>query len=238
MSIRYSERFEGIKGVAWTRRRLVKNLVSLAPVALTTRTRATEQSAPTGMPESYSPSILPAGIRSRFVDNVNGLRVHVLEAGFGAGSRPCVLLLHGFPELAFSWRKVMGPLAAAGFHVLAPDLRGYGRTTGWDDRYATDLRSFGLLNYVRDAFGLVSAFGYHSVAAVVGHDFGSVVAPWQPRYAWRPDKPTWPFLGELVETSSIGGVARYRFGFRHSIGIPLIYDAAGLCRRRRVTRRK
>jgi len=157
---------------------LVKNLVSLAPVALTTRTRATEQSAPTGMPESYSPSILPAGIRSRFVDNVNGLRVHVLEAGFGAGSRPCVLLLHGFPELAFSWRKVMGPLAAAGFHVLAPDLRGYGRTTGWDDRYATDLRSFGLLNYVRDAFGLVSAFGYHSVAAVVGHDFGSVVAPW------------------------------------------------------------
>jgi pimeloyl-ACP methyl ester carboxylesterase len=89
-----------------------------------------------------------------------------------------VLLLHSFPELAFSWRKVMGPLAAAGFHVLAPDLRGYGRTTGWDDRYDTDLRSFGLLNYVRDALGLVSAFGYHSVAAVVGHDFGSVVAPW------------------------------------------------------------
>jgi len=119
--IRYSELFEGIKGVAWTRRGLVKILVSLAPGALTTRTRATEQSAATGMPESYSPSILPAGIRSRFVDNVNGLRVHVL-AGFGAGSRPCVLLLHGFPELAFSWRKVMGPLAAAGFHVLAPDL--------------------------------------------------------------------------------------------------------------------
>lgn len=167
-----------IKAAVWTRRRLVKSVVSLAPVALTTPTRAAEQLATTPLPERYSQSVLPTGVRSRFVDNVNGLRVHVLEAGFGAESRPCVLLLHGFPELSFSWRKVMGPLADAGFHVLAPDLRGYGRTTGWDDRYDTDLRSFGLLNYVRDALGLVSAFGYRSVAAVVGHDFGSVVAPW------------------------------------------------------------
>src|SRR5215467_2469893 len=147
-------------------------------VAFTTDTRARGQSAAMRRPEPYSSSILPTGIRSRFVENVNGLRVHVLEAGFGAGSRPCVLLLHGFPELAFSWRKVMGPLAAAGFHVLAPDLRGYGRTTGWDDRYDSDLRPFGLLNYVRDAVALVFAFGYRSVAAVVGHDFGSVVSPW------------------------------------------------------------
>src|SRR5262249_49900411 len=78
----------------------------------------------------------------------------------------------------FSWRKVMGPLAAAGYHVLAPDLRGYGGTTGWDDRYGTDLRSFGLLNYVRDALALVFAFGYRSIAAIVGHDFGSVISPW------------------------------------------------------------
>jgi pimeloyl-ACP methyl ester carboxylesterase len=62
--------------------------------------------------------------------------------------------------------------------VLVPDLRGFGRTTGWDDRYDTDLRSFGLLNYVRDALALVLAFGYRSVAAVVGHDFGSAIAPW------------------------------------------------------------
>ena len=60
--------------------------------------------------------------------------MHVLEAGFEAKGRPCVLLLHGFPELAYSWRKVMLPLAAAGYHVVAPDLRGYGRTTGWDVR--------------------------------------------------------------------------------------------------------
>jgi pimeloyl-ACP methyl ester carboxylesterase len=125
-------------------------------------------------------AVLPAGIRSRFVDSVNGLRVHILEAGFEEQGRPCVLMLHGFPELAWSWRRVMGPLAAAGFHIVAPDLRGYGRTTGWNADYDSeaDLRSFRLLNAVRDALGLVVALGHRSVAAVVGHDFGSPVAAW------------------------------------------------------------
>src|SRR5262249_15068564 len=176
--LRESKLLNEIEGGVLTRRRFVETVVSLAPVALTTQTRAAGQSAAIRSPEPYSPSILPTGVRSRFVENVNGLRMHILEAGFGAEIRPCVLLLHGFPELAFSWRKIMGPLAAAGFHVLAPDLRGYGRTTGWDNRYDTDLRSFGLLNYVRDALALVFAFGYRSVVAVVGHDFGSVVSPW------------------------------------------------------------
>jgi len=108
---------------------------------------------------------LPPGIRSRFVDGVNGLRMHVLEAGFETRGRPCVLLLHGFPELSFSWRKVMPDLAEAGYHVIAPDQRGYGRTTGWDANYDGDLNSFRLLNLVRDALGLVFAFGYRSVAA-------------------------------------------------------------------------
>ena len=121
---------------------------------------------------------LPLGIRSRFVRGVNGLRMHILEAGLENRRRPCVLLLHGFPELAFSWRKVMLPLASAGFYVIAPDQRGYGRTTGWDGDYDGDLRSFRLLNIVRDALGLVSALGFRSVAAVVGHDFGSPVAAW------------------------------------------------------------
>jgi pimeloyl-ACP methyl ester carboxylesterase len=121
---------------------------------------------------------LPAGIRSRFVEHVNGLRMHVLEAGYEARGRPCLLLLHGFPELAFSWRKVMPALAGAGYHVIAPDQRGYGRTTGWDPAYDGDLSSFRLLNLVRDALGLVSAFGYRSIDAVVGHNFGSSVAAW------------------------------------------------------------
>jgi pimeloyl-ACP methyl ester carboxylesterase len=119
---------------------------------------------------------LPTGIRSRLVDNHNGLQMHVLEAGFEAGDRPCVLLLHGFPELAYSWRKVMLPLAQAGFHVVAPDQRGYGRTTGWDGDYDGDVASFRLLNLATDALGLVAALGRTSVAAVVGHDFGSPVA--------------------------------------------------------------
>ena len=127
---------------------------------------------------AYDAGTLPAGIRSRFVDSGNGLVMHVLEAGFEGKDRPCLLLLHGFPELAYSWRKVMLPLAAAGFHVVAPDQRGYGLTTGWDGRYDGDLASFRVLNLVRDTLGLVWALGYRSVAAVVGHDFGSPVAGW------------------------------------------------------------
>lgn len=119
---------------------------------------------------------LPDGIRSRHVPGINGLTMHVLEAGRGGDERPMVLLLHGFPELAYSWRKVMLPLAGAGYHVVAPDQRGYGWTTGWDGRYDGDLDSFRLLNVARDALGLVFALGRRSVAAVIGHDFGSPVA--------------------------------------------------------------
>jgi pimeloyl-ACP methyl ester carboxylesterase len=121
---------------------------------------------------------LPSTIRSRQIEGINGLSVHVLESGFESKGRPCVLLLHGFPELAFSWRKVMPALAEAGYHVIAPDQRGYGRTTGWDASFDTDLAAFRLTNLVRDALGVVSAFGHRSVAAVVGHDFGSSVAAW------------------------------------------------------------
>src|SRR5215469_3233330 len=87
---------------------------------------------------------LPAGVRSRFVEGINGLTMHVLEAGFESKDRPSVLLLHGFPELAYSWRKVMPALAGAGYHVIAPDQRGYGRTTGWDANYDGSLMPFRL----------------------------------------------------------------------------------------------
>src|SRR5579884_946904 len=97
--------------------------------------------AMTPMPPLDHPS-LPSGLRSRFVESVNGLRMHVLEAGREPRGRPLVLLLHGFPELAYSWRKIMVPLADAGFHVVAPDQRGYGRTTGWDDDFDGDLAPF------------------------------------------------------------------------------------------------
>ena len=100
-------------------------------------------------------TILPAGVRSRYV-MVNGLRMHILEAGYETPNRPCVLLLHGFPELAYSWRYNMQPLAAQGFHVVAPDQRGYGRTTGWAQGYDIDLNSFGILNLVTDMVDLIT----------------------------------------------------------------------------------
>jgi pimeloyl-ACP methyl ester carboxylesterase len=127
---------------------------------------------------AYGEASLPVGIRSRFVDNTNGLVMHVLEAGMAKKDRPCVLLLHGFPELAYSWRKLMLPLAAAGYHVIAPDQRGYGCTSGGDDRYDGDLTLSRMTNLVRDTMGLVAALGFHSIAAVAGHDFGSPVAAW------------------------------------------------------------
>ncbi len=96
--------------------------------------------------------------------------MHVLEAGDPA--RPCVLLLHGFPELAYSWRKVMPALAAAGYHVVAPDQRGFGQTTGWD---AADLPSFALGNLVADVVALLGRLGIRRTH-LAGHDFGSPLA--------------------------------------------------------------
>jgi pimeloyl-ACP methyl ester carboxylesterase len=133
----------------------------------------------------YGNGTIPAGIRSRSIPNVNGLTVHILEAGFDAPGRPAILLMHGFPELAYSWRKVMLPLAAAGYHVIAPDQRGYGRTLGWDSSYDADPDPFRFLNMTRDAIGLVYALGHRSVAMVVGHDAGAPVASWSALI--RPD---------------------------------------------------
>jgi pimeloyl-ACP methyl ester carboxylesterase len=140
--------------------------------------RAGQVRASTASLPPYGNSTIPTGIRSRTVANVNGLTVHMLEAGYETSGRPAVLLLHGFPELAYSWRKVMLPLASAGYHVIAPDQRGYGRTTGWDDSYDADPDPFRVLNMVRDAVGLVYALGHRSVAMVVGHDAGAPVASW------------------------------------------------------------
>lgn len=121
---------------------------------------------------------LPAieGVRSQIFDGVNGLKMHVLDAG--DPNAPALLLLHGFPELAYSWRKVMAPLAALGFHVIAPDQRGYGQTAGWTDGYDVDLFPFRMPNLVRDAMGALRRMGHDKAAHVIGHDFGAAVAGW------------------------------------------------------------
>lgn len=122
------------------------------------------------------PLPLPDDVQSRYVAGVNGLDMHYLEAG--DANRPLILLLHGFPELAFSWRKLMVPLAALGFHVVAPDQRGYGRTTGWSAEYNQDLFTSRMPNLVRDAMGLMARLGHDHAAHVIGHDFGASVAGW------------------------------------------------------------
>jgi pimeloyl-ACP methyl ester carboxylesterase len=161
-----------------TRRRLIQLITAVGPLALGAKAAAQSGPSNTSPAEPLSASVLPRGIRARFVNNINGIRMHVLEAGFETPNRQAVLLVHGYPELAYSWRRVMPPLAAAGYHVIAPDLRGYGRSGGTDVKFDDDMAPFRTLNEVRDLVGLVWAFGYRSVVAVVGHDFGSPVSGW------------------------------------------------------------
>ena len=194
-----------------TRRQAMRGLGAVLGSAAVLRETSTSARAalagaaqPAGV-GSYDPDRLPAGVRSRFVQNVNGLTMHVLEAGFDAGDRPALLLLHGFPELAYSWRHVMVPLAEAGYHVIAPDQRGYGRTTGWNADYDGDLRPFSRLNAVRDALALVAAYGYRNVDAVIGHDFGSPIAAWCA--VARPDV----FHAVALMSAPFGGTPEWPF---------------------------
>ncbi|MCC6992732.1 MAG: alpha/beta hydrolase [Acidobacteria bacterium] len=162
----------------------------------------------------FGAGTLPAGIRSRLVTGVNGITMHVLEAGHESPGRPGLLLVHGFPELGYSWRKVMLPLAAAGFHVMAPDQRGYGRSGGTDVRFDDDLAPFSTLNRVRDMLALVNTLGHRDVACVVGHDFGSPVAAWCA--LTRPDV----FRAVVMMSAPFGGTARLPFNTANAAPAP------------------
>lgn len=133
----------------------------------------------------YGQHTIPRGVRSRLVNNSNGLVMHVLEAGFEEPRRPCVILLHGFPELAYTWRHQLLPLANAGFHVIAPDLRGHGLTAPGPVSFSDSLVPYMVINRITDVLGLVRAVGHESVACVVGHDWGAPTAAWCARV--RPD---------------------------------------------------
>lgn len=115
------------------------------------------------------------GVSHRVVD-VGGLPVHLAEAGAG----PLVLLLHGFPECWYSWRYQLTALARAGYHAVAPDQRGYGRTGGPEqaDKYT-------MLHLTGDVIGLMDALGADQ-AVVAGHDWGAPVA-WNTALL-RPDR--------------------------------------------------
>ncbi|CDO70974.1 hypothetical protein BN946_scf184830.g6 [Trametes cinnabarina] len=126
-----------------------------------------------GMPEDVQSRILP----------VRDLVVHFFEAG--DRTKPLIILLHGFPEIAYSWRKVILPLAHLGYHVVAPDQRGLGRTVPSDPTapgalrpltYEDDVAPYKTINLVHDVVALVSALGHRSVACLIGHDAGATIA--------------------------------------------------------------
>lgn len=116
-----------------------------------------------------------ADISHRFVQT-NGIRLHVAESGDG----PLVLLLHGWPELWYSWRLQLSALAEAGYHAVAPDIRGYGQS---DAPVALD--AYSMRNLLADIEGLLDALGERD-AVLVGHDWGAAMA-WNTA-ALRPDR--------------------------------------------------
>ncbi|MEZ2442326.1 alpha/beta fold hydrolase [Chitinophaga sp. RCC_12] len=94
---------------------------------------------------------------------VNGIKYHYAEAGKG----PLVILLHGFPELWYSWRQQLSALAQAGYHAVAPDLRGFG-----ESEVTTDERDYSLIQHARDVKALIDHIGADKVV-IVGHDWGA-----------------------------------------------------------------
>lgn len=107
---------------------------------------------------------------------VNGLNIHIEEQGEG----PVVLFAHGFPETSYAWRHQVAALAAAGFHAVAPDMRGYGETDS-----PAEVTRYSTFDLVGDLVGLLDALSCEN-AIIVGNDWGSTVA-WQATLL-RPDR--------------------------------------------------
>ena len=106
-----------------------------------------------------------SGISQRRIAT-NGIELNIAEQGDG----PLVLMLHGFPESWYSWRHQFAPLAAAGYHAVAPDMRGYGKS----DK-PTNIDAYNQVEVVNDIIGLIPALGYDT-AIVIGHDWGAPTA--------------------------------------------------------------
>jgi len=123
---------------------------------------------------SWADPALPA-VTHRMIET-NGIRLHVAEQGEG----PLVILCHGFPECWYSWRHQLGALAKAGFHAVAPDLRGYGRSD-----LPEDVEKYTILHDIGDVIGLIDAMGAKQ-AVIAGHDIGAAIA-WQAALM-RPDR--------------------------------------------------
>jgi pimeloyl-ACP methyl ester carboxylesterase len=155
---------------------------------------------------STGKEIVPMTPLSHRTIEANGIRMYLTEQGTG----PLVVLCHGFPESWYSWRHQLTALAEAGFHVVAPDMRGYGRTDRPDE-----IDQYTLLHLVGDMVGLLDALGAEQ-AVIAGHDWGAPVA-WHAALL-RPDR--------FRAVIGLSGPYRPRGKVRPSTVMPQSEDAA------------
>jgi pimeloyl-ACP methyl ester carboxylesterase len=120
-------------------------------------------------------SPVAAEIKHRTI-KTNGINMHIAEAGEG----PLVLLVHGFPELWYSWRHQIPAIAEAGFHVVAPDVRGYG-----DSDKPHEIEAYAMKEHMADLLGILDEAG-EKQAVIIGHDWGAPMAWWSA--ALYPDR--------------------------------------------------
>ncbi|MEO8320480.1 MAG: alpha/beta hydrolase [Bradyrhizobium sp.] len=149
--------------------------------------------------------------------SANGIELFLREQGQG----PLVVLCHGWPELSYSWRQQISAIADAGFHVVAPDMRGYGRSSA-----PADVNAYSIFDTVGDMVGLVTALGEQQ-AVIVGHDWGAPVA-WHAAM-FRPDMFTKvaglsvppPFRGRARPLDSLraGGVDNFYWQYFQTQGV-------------------
>ncbi|MCA6120336.1 alpha/beta hydrolase [Bradyrhizobium sp. WSM 1704] len=149
--------------------------------------------------------------------SANGIDMFVREAGQG----PLVVLCHGWPELSYSWRHQITALAAAGFHVVAPDMRGFGRTSA-----PADVGAYTIFDTVGDMVALVAALG-EKQAVIVGHDWGAPVA-WHAAL-FRPDiftrvaglsvPPPFRGRGRPLETLRESGITNFYWQYFQPPGV-------------------
>ena len=132
----------------------------------------------------------------------NGIRLHIAEAGPSEG--PCIILCHGFPESWYSWRHQLKALGEAGYHVVAPDMRGFGRSS-----HPLEVSAFTQPKLVGDMVGLLALLP-HRTAVIAGHDWGAPVA-WNAAL-FRPD-----LFPAVVGLSVPYYGARTTFTYDHSI---------------------
>ena len=145
-----------------------------AAIKQQSRAAASEPGGTGPQPSSWIDPAMPE-VTHRII-GTNGIRLHVAEQGEG----PLIILCHGFPECWYSWRHQLRALAQAGFHAVAPDLRGYGRSD-----CPEEMEKYTILHDIGDIVGLVDAFGVRQ-AVIVGHDVGATIA-WQAALL-RPDR--------------------------------------------------